>query len=532
MALTAYQDGIVKECMRKKRGCICVPMGSGKTLIGLTLIERDNSCNFPSIIVCSKTLVESWIHEIQKFFEKSMKYIVYHGDYMSKDDMLDFKPTDDMVVVTTPETVSRIGKELRIRQSFVTNKPRINQLVCHYDIPSKPILDKFLYSDVPGAFVFAQRWKMLLIDEIQNHTNIDTEICISLSSIFAMNRWGLSGTPVDNPKINIIMGVHYIVGDRTFPKCKIDAEKYVRSTAYPGMRNIMVIRRSVDFQIPNCNETIVTHSLNDDETRLYECLKRIVKQISTTRFDDVRGLNAHLLSMITYLRQFFVCPSTPFESIWNLDVDQNVIGDYFRDHIANLELAQGMFAVSSRMIEIEKILHHHQTERCILFNVFRKNVDKCLEFFKSIRPIFAITSKQSIQERAIVISDFEKTSNGLLMLTYKIGAAGLNLQRSHVVLLADVAWSDGNIQQAITRVLRRGQTEIVNVYLFTSNLSIEKSLFSKHIDKKNVIKSLMIGQMKGSVQIMSTNDILRDIIDDEEVYKLLCTSRNKVIMKL
>ena len=270
--LTRLQNGVVQECIRKKRGCICVPMGCGKTLIGLTLI--DHMLPLTSLIICSKTLVESWINEIHKFFDDRLQYVVYHGDYMSKSEMLDFKPSNNHnIVITTPETVSRISKELRIRDSFVTKRTKQCQMVCHYNIPKKPLLDKFLYVDVPGAFLYTQRWSTLLIDEMQNYTNVDSEVCISLSAIYATHRWGLSGTPVDNPKINIIMGVHYIVGDDTFPKCKQDAEKYVR-TDYPGMKKIMVVRRNVDFTIPSCNETIITHSLNEDEGNLYQCMKK------------------------------------------------------------------------------------------------------------------------------------------------------------------------------------------------------------------------------------------------------------------
>ena len=68
--------------------CLSLPMGFGKTItaltIALTLYKK-------FVIVCSKTVITSWIAEIEKFFDKdSLKYGTSDGgmSYLNKDSKL------------------------------------------------------------------------------------------------------------------------------------------------------------------------------------------------------------------------------------------------------------------------------------------------------------------------------------------------------------------------------------------------------------------------------------------------------------
>jgi SNF2 family DNA or RNA helicase len=84
-------------------------------------------------------------------------------------------------------------------------------------------------------------------------------------------------------------------------------------------------------------------------------------------------------------------------------------------------------------------------------------------------------------------------TNGILLLTYQVGANGLNLQCSNTVLLLDFWWNTGKINQAIARVLRYGQeAKKINIYYFTSNTGIEKILFDKQQAKLIVAKECQV----------------------------------------
>jgi SNF2 family DNA or RNA helicase len=172
---------------------------------------------------------------------------------------------------------------------------------------------------------------------------------------------------------------------------------------------------------------------------------------------------------------------------------------------------------SSRIVAMIDTLSKHPDERCIIFNCFRTNLKATSHYISqdTKRPVFTVKSEDSAPDRTNVISQFEQTHNGILLLTYDLGAEGLNLQQSHVVLLADVWWNDSKVAQAIARVARRGQTNPVSIYIFTSNTGIEKSLYEKHIDKRNVINALMTGKMEGNIRKISMKDIVRLILSGE-----------------
>ena len=78
--LTAFQQEILQECLQKQSGGLSLPMGSGKTLIALTLSQQ-LSPHAPIVVVASKTLLSSWEKEIKKFFADTLSYEILHKDY-------------------------------------------------------------------------------------------------------------------------------------------------------------------------------------------------------------------------------------------------------------------------------------------------------------------------------------------------------------------------------------------------------------------------------------------------------------------
>jgi len=534
--LTTFQKDIVSECMRKKRGCICVPMGSGKTLMSLyiTTLIHDS---MPALIVCSKTLLGNWVAEIEKFFDKSLKYDVFHKDYMTQTEFDSYIPdagTD--IVITTPEVLTKIYKESMIDSKFVemTFEDRGGIFpvgVKRYLLPRRPFLRSIQTNINANSFVYYITWKCMIIDEIQQFSNIESSRCAAISAVYSKYRFGTSGTPVTEPKIERILGYYCMIGDTTFPNCKPDVERYIKSDEYPGLNSTMIVRTRVDFELPKCSECIISHDLTQEEISIYATLKNVVvnltKAIALNRHNAnlVRTLHADVLTMIMYMRQFLVCPLIPYANIM-LNYKITELSTQFVRSIQNLNLNHWLndpvASKSSRILRIIDTVNKHTTERCIIFTCFRLNLNviKHYVFEDTRRPVFVLNSKDSSCARTSTISNFEETTNGILLLTYNIGSEGLNLQKSHIVLLADVWWNDAKVAQAIARVMRRGQTEEVKVYLFTSQTGIENGLYDKHIDKRNLINSLMCGKMNGEIRNLSMKEIVKMIIDDANTNKL------------
>jgi SNF2 family DNA or RNA helicase len=88
-------------------------------------------------------------------------------------------------------------------------------------------------------------------------------------------------------------------------------------------------------------------------------------------------------------------------------------------------------------------------------------------------------------------------------------------------LLLDFEWSHGKSEQAIGRVLRYGQeSNVVNIYLFSSNTAIEKAIFEKQDVKLNILKELETGSQKSKIVPVKVKDII-NILGREENIKIL-----------
>jgi SNF2 family DNA or RNA helicase len=531
-----FQDEIIKECLERSRGGISLTMGSGKTYIALKLAREQLKEGEKCLIIVAKTLIESWKTEINKFFKDSLNYIIYHKEYIKN--FNEYVPPDDcQFVITNPETISSCYKEFQIENDFIwydikphPSIPNLTMRIKSYSYPKKPYIPPGCLN---GRFIYATKWGCLFVDEVQNHCNITSSKCLAISSLCARHKWGLSGSMLTEPDITKLLGYHFIIGDKRVPRNLPDATAYFK-TSYPGINNTMVIRKTnVAYDPPNVIEKIITHELSDVEAKIYLSFKSVISEINkqlkiykdTRNTFMVRKFSSYLLAMITYLRQILVCPLVPYANfildITDLSCKSEMLGivkntldkldinDYLNDENSLL---------SSRIIEILQVANHHINEKIIVFTCFRTNLKIIKEFIKLNRQVFTIESSLSSIGRLKILKEFESSTNGVMLLTYEIGAEGLNLQFCHTILLSDFWWNDAKTTQAIARILRYGQrSNVVNVYFFTSGTGIENAILKKHKSKIIALDEIEIGPLKTAIKSMKTEDIIKFINTDDNV---------------
>jgi SNF2 family DNA or RNA helicase len=315
-----------------------------------------------------------------------------------------------------------------VRQFF-----EVNQMVKKYSIIKSPILNT-------GSLLYKTNWKCLIIDEIQNYTNIDTIICKALSSIFANYRWGLSGTIINEPSTERMLGYHILINDLSVPRCLPLASTYfIRN--YNGMKRTMVIRtKNTEYIEPKINIEIINHTLNENEIKLYLLMKQIFKSIqeSIKQFKDeedklnTRLYSSGLLSMIIYLRQFLISPLITISSAMldtcefkNKSIVSDMLITYINDNIEQNYLANIDSVCSSRIKEILLQLTKYSKKKIILFCSFRTCIDLISSYIKD-RNIYILESTQSFEKRQQILKDFENDippdggSQALLFLTYQM----------------------------------------------------------------------------------------------------------------
>jgi SNF2 family DNA or RNA helicase len=493
--------------------------------------EKQGKC----LIVVSKTLIESWRNEIAKFFGDTVKYEVFHQTFMKKETDSYVPASETKIIITTPEMLTKAYIHWNIEEKFVDIETEYIGNLQHKIKMYNHVCAPFVTHTTTGGFLYSTDWGCVVVDEIQTYTNISSKRCLAIASLYSMHKWGLSGTILNEPTVERLLGYYLIIGDTTFPRCLPDANRFVKSSAYTGYLSTMVARSSnEEFVKPGVHERIIVHELCKEEYAIYLSLKRVINSIQNKlvefklnrNVEMIRTFNSYLLVMICYLRQFIVCPLVPYASmaldLTNLTTLKNEMIQIFKHEIQALGiddyLASEHSAQSSRVKEVVKVVNEHNDELVIVFTCFRTNLNVINEYLPKDRPHFTIASKHTPQQRAEVLQDFERSKSGILMLTYDLGAEGLNLQFCSTVLLTDFWWNSGKTQQAIARVLRYGQkANVVNVYFFTSNTGIEKAIFTKNDEKLEILKELASGPIKSKIAPLNMNAIMAFINQNDNV---------------
>lgn len=528
--LNAFQQEVIDECIELGSGSLALPLGSGKTIVSLCLGLY--FCAFkqePMIIIIPKSLVTNWQTEIVKFFDKSLSFLILDDTKKLKD--LKIKT---IVTLITVDVLSGIYKahlvsKLFVEPKFVTHLRGLGAYVNFYKDMNEPLMNH-----VSGSGLFYSIfWGMFIVDEVQIYTNAETNRCQALASVYAKHRWLLSGTPFDEPKIERIMGYYLILNTPTMPRNMPEAKSLITSKTFKGLSEQLVQReKNLAFIPPKLNDVIIAHQLSVDEEKIYIMMKKILIVIKEKakrakllqHREEHKVLSSYKLVMIMYLRQAIICPLIPITSVI-LDASnikkKSQIAQIIIDELNTLGVDDYLHDVnsvkSSRIKEVLKVLDKHD-EKCILFSCFVSCLDILAYFIKN-RPVFRITSDLSAPKRGEVISNFEKSKHGVLLVTYEIGGQGLNLQFAAVVVLVDLSWSAQKSLQGIGRIFRYGQmAEEIFVYFFTANTGIEKIIFEKQNAKLLILDELMTGCPTMNVPKIKMDDVIKMIdVNDNEV---------------
>ncbi len=526
--LKANQIEVIDEAISRglKSGGLSLPLGFGKTRASICLGLRYDMG--PILVIVSKTLMASWIQEIEKAFGNEFKYEILHKQCLKKNYGIWEPKPETKLIITTSEVLVDAYVEYNLEHLFCNHiiPEHFGPVVLEYIVPSDP----FLRNMKSSGYIYSVKWGCLLIDEIQTFTDITRKKCRAISCISSHYRWGLSGTMFDEPKTERFLGYYtmlHLDGPKTLPEMKIHMK-----TDFDGFRKYLIHRdTNEEFVKPEYVEEIVSHNLTEIERYVFECsrdilnsLNKSVKQAKTEEnIDAVRTFNAYLLAMITYIRQFIISPIIPITNIYCDIADfstktelSGIIARKFDE--LNLEkwLNSEESFISSRFLAILEKTEKHRGERSIVFSCFRKPL-VLLQNILDTRGYTTLTidSDMSSNSRKEVLERFEKTKSCVLLLTYNTGAEGLNLQCASVVMLVDLWWNSAKIQQAIGRVFRPGQENTVYTYIFVSNTSMESKMIEKNKIKAEILKDLEIGKTTKKIPKLTIKQIMNIINTDD-----------------
>ena len=496
-------------------------MGMGKTLTTLAHIAL-HLPEGPNLIVCSKTVLLTWIEEIKKFFPPdSMPYVIIHSEYTDEDEINVETLRDAFVVLTTYDTVLHTARKFGITDDILVKDNLTG--IKHLYKPSYRIIE-----DVKGhRSLFHTPWKRLIADESQKFANPTSKTFYAMFSLPGEYRWCLTGTPIRNFATDLysqmrFSGMNYLTSklkftQRTYRALRLDQK--ILSMTY----------EDAGIVLPKVHRHIELFELNEMNREVYEYYLAQVKSLYEEFMFDGNLTFACILVLFLRLRQVCIAPylATKESKRGHVKTENQEVLDKILD-----EMSSGMHSWMHNRKEdaginapkIRKILGiirniTHRGEKIIVFSMFTNCMDMIREAVESDEDLSRIKIAQidgsvTGKDRQDQLDFFRNIEDvQILFITYKTGSEGLNLIQATNVLLVEPWWSPAIHEQAMARIHRTGQTKEVHFWTVIARNTIEERILAICEQKYNTMKNFLGDKHTLSNGIKMDSSMLRDILD-------------------
>ena len=497
ISLYNYQKNIVNWMKNTKNysingsrgGILYVDMGLGKTFTTLEYLRQTKSKQ--ALIVCSKILIDEWISQINKFYEKKPKIFVFHSSFNKIKDVTRQQIEESDIVLTTYHMISRSNK--------VSKTNKLSSSLVYIEEDANPRFNKWRISDYREKnFSFKKgqnvlhsiKWDNVICDESQNITNWKTSFFQSIYVLNTKSIFGLSGTPIKNNKKEFITTLKMLkVNGFNYP-CEWKDEKKSYVDDYYFNLFYDVDYKTANITLPKVNNIVKELDFNEQDKVVL--LKYIdiwnkymdQKRKKTSLDDDIMG---KLIGVFTRLRQISLDKILLVQTKLGLDQYIDATTE-LQDMVGEEEMKHNLTFGNAKSDELKGIFNEvkQRNEKVIVFSSFTTYLKMIVENIEG-QDITFIESVDSIPQRRKKIEKWKKSKdNNILIMNYRIGAEGLNLVEANNVVLLDTWWNFTYEKQAIARCHRIGQTKSVNVYRLLFKNSIETLMFNKSVFKSDI----------------------------------------------
>lgn len=449
--LRPYQQDAVAWALFLRRygfaGVLADDMGLGKTLQALTILstERPKGAG-PSLVICPKTVVSSWIDEARRF-------------------------APELRVVSVEGTVAD-------RERLLCDAKSADLLVTSYALFQR---DVKRYRDVELYYA--------LLDEAQYVKNPKSATAAAVKTIRAKHRLALTGTPLEN-------GVHELwslfdflmpglLGDQA--AFRVEFERPIRDAA-DAEALARLKRRVKPFLLRRTKESVAPElpprveqtgwcALAPAQAALYADVlasvrKDVFEAVEKKGFARAR---IEILAALTKLRQ--VC-----------------------DHpaLVNKGVARGEEESGKMAHALELVREAAEGgHKVLLFSQFTTMLDLLRDGLDRIG-VGHETIEGKTLKRADVVERFRRDPNvSVFLLSLRAAGTGLTLTEADTVILYDPWWNPMVERQAMDRAHRIGQTKSVNVHKLACRGTIEERVLALQERKKAVFEAVVSDSADG-----------------------------------
>lgn len=430
-------------------GVLADDMGLGKTIQSIAFIlselEVIRAQNQPVLIVCPSSLAYNWLYEFMQFAPE-IEALVIDGDVSERGALLNDLNQHDVVITTYP----------------------------------------LLRRDLP--YYEKQLFHTVFFDEAQAFKNPATQTARTVKKIQANNRFGLTGTPIEN-SLSELWSIYRVI----FPQLFRELEEFSHMQRKDIARRVrpFLLRRmkeQVLTELPGKEEMLESSELFPEQKALYAAY------LAKLRYDALKHLDKEtfqknrirILAGITRLRQICCHPAL---------------------------FVEGYKGSSAKFEQLLHILEESKASgrRVLIFSQFTQMLKLiATELSKRGESYFYLDGQTPSADRVALCNQFNEGERDLFLISLKAGGTGLNLTGADTVILYDLWWNPAVEEQAADRAYRMGQKNVVQVIKLISKGTIEEKMNVLQQNKKSLISDILNADEKLSSTL--TEQDIREIL--------------------
>ncbi len=439
-------------------GILADDMGLGKTLQAITLLAMNRTKGTPSIVVCPKTLIYNWKHEIERFAPE-LTTLVYEGTPAERKKLVKRFSSCEVVIISY-NTLKK-DEALLVRPSITFNYA---------------ILDEAQF--------------------IKNHATKSAQVAKRLNVAY---RLALTGTPLENNVSEI-----WSVFDFCMPGFLGSYEHFAKHFHRPimdagDMRALKHLRKKVEpfmlrrtkaevlKDLPPKVEQEVVCELGTTQSVLYQEILAQVKRDVFTAVEE-KGFtksHIHIFAGLMKLRQACNHPA--------LLLDTKARHNEYES--AKLELALELIG--------EAVAGNH---KILVFSQFTGMLDIIAKELSALNIQHLYLSGKTRNRHTLVDQFNTDASIPVFLISLKAGGTGLNLTSADTVIIFDPWWNPSVEAQAADRAHRIGQTNPVHVYRLLTSGTIEEKIQTLKA-KKKTLSDALIGESGDLFKKLTWDDV-------------------------
>ena len=419
--------------------CLADDMGLGKTLQALALLLL-RAPQGPALVVAPTSVCMNWIAEAARFAPTLNVKLFGPGD----------------------------------RADMLANAGAFDLVICSYGL---------LQLEAPS---FAKvKWHSIVLDEAQAIKNANTRRSQAVMALQGDFKMVATGTPLENHLGELwnlfrfinpgLLGSADQFSLRFAGPIERAQDKRAETAARARLRRLIqpfVLRRiksQVLSELPPRTEIVIPVDLSEDETALYESLRRqaIDKLANLQQPQNQKAIE--ILAEMMKLRRACCNP--------NLVAPE--LGLASSKLALFAKLVDGLLENRHKVLVFSQFVDH--------LSLIRRHLDK-----EGIRYQY-LDGSTPMQERKRRVDAFQAGEGDLFLISLKAGGVGINLTAADYVIHMDPWWNPAVEDQASDRAHRMGQQRPVTIYRLVTRHTIEEGIVELHRHKRDLADSLLEG---------------------------------------